>query len=562
MVLAVGCGELSNEPIAAALVPTDATVAEPCSAQRHVALGPHALPPATAGRAWTGSLHATADPAGTVRWAVGQLPAGLSFVAEHGLLVGRPESPGTFPIEIAASLASCPDARAKETIQIEVAAPCESDCGAPPACEPQLDDTLVAYVDGVEAGGSFAADHLRVRQVNVARPPAADTTHQLVLENIGSRGKESVVVNYTLPGGVRIPLAAGTDVSLRYLRGTFGDHYLFISRDGYVRFVAYDGFLGREELARICPGGDGSACPLPTFRTVPSDGPQANGCGERRRVGIDLQTSPLRSSEITTQRIVPGEVGELPDKTLLRLVDAWEQAGATSCDPGYPALERVTFYVLPLGPCTFAEIRPEAAPGAAPTAASFAVRVMYPSSPTAVRAQWVPDPPTDKPLAQPCPVEGPCSVDMPLAGTYRLFLTASTDVDLAGSGPTTYAPCLAPSADVVIAVAPANDARVELLWTPTSLGIDARPTLLVGETEYSQATPPGLIAVDLALPETRQHLSVHYYGDGATMDGLVRVWRAGALVCEKLKRLDPGGNWQIGDLDSGPFDPTGDPCMP
>ena len=612
-----GCRGLSNEGVREVLATRDLPVTSCADTLKLEAQAP-LLPAGVVGVPWYGFLRHEADEDTRVVWAAQWradapedrgtrekgwqegLPAGLSLVAELGLLSGRPLQAGRFALRLTASVVGCEDRQATIEAFFGVDLPCDpaiEKCVATPSCQSASFGPLAVRVFHscvssltpcisaedcapgetcpagtcqaictkeellpVLPGDTLAFDGLTISEANTLRGPGADTERRMVLNVPGS--KKQIVVHYTIPGGVYVPLENSV-VDLRFIRGMHDDAYLFLTHNLDPRFVLYDGHLPPEELRWLCAdSANGAKCRAPAFDLVPTScaTDEPGDCGERRLVALEMTVDdpdPARPSQVE-QRLIAGDVART-EGDLIRLVDAWEWAG--SCDAPAAPLHRVRFYTIPLAFCSVCEAWVDSELIAvAPTTALFEARVLFPLAYDQATFGWTAQLPVSGAVTHKgSPTEGDFWLEMSMVGEYRARLTC--DITLDGK---LFQSCLRSPAEVAVSVRSVADLRVELVWNHVGAEPDEplAPQLHVGAQE-GEVQGLRLIAVDLDGLQTGA-VEVRYEPKEPAPDihAIVRIWRAdpalpagGELVLEDLRVLHAPETWTIGRIGVGGFEP-------
>ena len=213
----------------------------------------------------------------TLVWSASNLPPGIGLTDEAGVLAGAPSASGTYTSTLTATSSTCPGLSESRAIRIDVTVPCiDEDCGPSPECGALRHEAAALEVEYVSARGgrrsvsggeTLALDGLLVETVLLN---SANASAQRTLVLAVPNSKDTVLVHYTLPGGVYAPVT-GQRIDLRYLHGDYDDQYLFLTIDHLKRFsLVHRGVLTRDELQRRCPGNPiGLHCRLPEIDWVP-----------------------------------------------------------------------------------------------------------------------------------------------------------------------------------------------------------------------------------------------------------------------------------------------------
>jgi hypothetical protein len=561
----LGCGEFDNATIRSHLQDSQADLS--CGQRMPVALSHPVLPPLTEGQPWAGWLHAQAPQGGTLRWEVGGLPGGVLLAPNTGMLMGTPHESGLFTLNVTVHVDGCPEAMDSQTWEIEVEPKCMEDCDIPDACGVVQRDTLIAYVVGVKAGNRVARNGLKVLSAALPRAVGSDTTHRMVLSDPTSLSKDQVVIHYTLPGGVLPPIQKDEEVDLRFIHGEHGDQYLFLTEEREkpkgrrTKLAVYNGHLSADELIKQCPdSGQDTHCHITDFHIGPSSCHGWSSCGSTDLLSVEVTTMPPRSTSPgwTSTRLMPGQAGELRNHELMRLADAttvpWDDACGTNLDVPY----RLSFYIVPVWFCPFAEIHRVDNNDAqtAPTGAVFTGRVLYPTQYAHAVYHWSIEGPSavaHTPLAQ--DQAGHFWTELPLAGNYSVFLT--TDLSLDGGQP--MHACDGHLAVNRFQIPPPEGHRVELSWTPITPGgggiQGSEPMLWVGSDHAGVPQAPMVQAVDLPAMTQSEPILVDYPpSSGMVVRAEVRIWANGRLVFTAEQTLTPGDQWDVGLLQPDGLD--------
>ena len=550
-----GCGRLDNSEVRCLL--SDAGPTAPrCDELESVVVSPPALAALVVGRPWSAWLHSDAQ--GPVLWSAQGLPEGLVLDPATGFVGGIPQAAGSASVTVQAAVASCPDARDSVTFALDVLAGCTGDCGAPPACDAVVSETLLAFVREpvVAPGETLWRDGLFVGTADWPLPPGAGAaTHEMTLWNNKSRTEKKVTIDYALPGAVTLAPAEGLTVDLRYIRGRHGDDYLFLTNpaDGSLVFASYRGYLSRDEISAECPeNADGKRCRLPPFAVVPSTCPEGepDACGARWVTALEVATIDGK------RRLVPGDAAELADgvdTTLIRVADAWER-DAWCATPDHPIPYHQAFYQLPVpGACAYFEIRRVDAPEAttAPALPTFSMRVLYPFEPQPTRFTWlaamedggpselIVQGPRDQPLFQP---------RLPLVGAYSISLLKPS---MTWPEKDKLYPCgLGVTPRLQLQVAPPRKVRIELWW---DVGASAIPEMRAGAIA-ALGQSDRVLALDLGGVFQPVPVMVTASGEGSVKVG-VRVYAPNGVWAFE-KPVEAGGEpWKVGTLGQMGFTP-------
>lgn len=565
--LICACGELDNAPIAEVLHREDVP-GPACSELLPSSLGPAVAPPAVVGVPWAGFLHAVPVDGEDVPlvWTITGLPPGVALVEGTGWIEGRPSAWGIFEVTATATVLDC---TASLEFELDVSRACDPTAEACAALSCDQIDAAEIQVEvlrtgsdgvlvGIPPGEAFAREGLQVLVSNEHRGPGVAADRRMILVAPGS--KDQVIVNYSIPGGVNVPLE-GDQVDLRYIHGLHDDHYLFITRNGAPRFVVYDGHLPPGEIALRCPEDPlKSGCPVIDYALLPTG--CADACDGRRHLAVEMTVDdPDPRKPIQIERLlVAGEVARRGGQ-LIRLVSAFERGPGVDCTGLQSPLSRVAFYTIPVAACAVCEIVTLAEPDLfAPTGAVFRGRVLFPFEFDSVSYAWTAELPVDDAVLGKVPGDaGEFWLEMPLVGEYRARATCTVEAD----GKQIQS-CLGRPAEVTRTAVPAEAWRVEAVWNPVLFGASfpSPPLLTVGDT-VAEEDGLRVLGVDLTVLAGASDIVVHHVAAGADEPAVsvhVRVWASaqpaplGAeLVHDDTRILQAGQVWTVGRLSGGGF---------
>ncbi len=481
-------------------------------------------------------------------WSASNLPVGVELTDAAGVLGGMPAESGVYTTTLTATSDVCPEVSLTRAVTIEVLLQCANEVcpESPPCAELRIEDTVldVEYVPALEArrligaGEVLAEDHLLVEAV-LLNPPNALAERTLVLSVPNS--KDTVLVHYTLPGGVYAPVS-GQRIDLRYVHGEFGDRYLFLTIDHLKRFtLVHDGVLTRDELQRRCPDNPiGLHCQLPEVDWVPLSCSHPDS-ESYTTLALETVTAADEGPGVVRRRIGPG-AGLVTGGMLLMLVDA-VGCGDASCDDS-PSPVRATMYEVP-SECAVCRIAPFDQSGLLVPVSDLVLRgeVIHPRDATGATFTWTAEPPVSPGVLVRSPLDDDAvRLELPMVGdhTVRLGCTAqSAKANLKSCGP----------AEVRFSVLarPERPVRVEFWWfVPTVDSDPVSPPQLTFNGDSAQAQGPRFQAVE---PSIFGELSIEYAVDNSVdVQAWIRVLVDGEQTMLRSELLSPGAIVPVGSL--------------
>ncbi|MFT5434007.1 MAG: hypothetical protein ACI9OJ_004719 [Myxococcota bacterium] len=503
------CGGFDNTSL---IESVSANANTTCETQTRIVIETPILPHATRSDPWVGWLHGSATDSASgaavaAIWTVEGLPAGLQLDtsnAELGLLSGSPQSVGNYQITATLTPVGCPALKASETFEFEVADGCADescavDCSGLSSYPTKMSVEVVSDSERrvIGKGESFGADDVEVIN-NDLLAAGSPTDRQLVLRLPES--KNQLVVHYSLPGGVRVPL--GERVDFRYIHGEHNDHYLFLSQGHLPQFVFYDGYLSGEELALQCPDYSPiKQCSVPDFQAVATDCVRDDG-----KIAVALSTLTGDGAGAAETRLLPGSGGP-SGNLVVQVIDAWACPDLKRCEPDYPPLHRMSFFQIPRRPMVCGVERVDDGILVAPATASFAADIIYAESPDLVQFDW----PVDSPMPQAQLIkdrtgggDSLLTLSMPAVGTYTVRAKCAATVG--GSQQEGFG-----TAELRVEVLPLEHYRIEFQWRAigSSSVPGETPQLFVGPFEAVNQGP-NFQGIDFPTGQPTLPIEVYY----------------------------------------------------
>ena len=480
-------------------------------------------------------------------WTASNLPAGLELTDPKGAIGGTPTATGASTVTITAQSVDCPDVSSSQAVTMNVVPSCSGpDCPDSPSCDGLRFESVALQVEYLEdaggrrtigAGESLASDHLLVETVTLN--PAGSTANRTLILAVPN-SKDTILVHYTLPGGVYAPVS-GQRIDLRYVHGTSDDRYLFLTIDHLKRFTLVDGgVLGRDELQRVCPGNPiGLHCQLPEVDWVPLDCEHPSDV-QRTPLALETVTAADEGPGVVQKRIGAGQ-GLITGGVLLMLVDAYACSGS-SCD-GSPSPYRATLYEIP-GECAVCRIGPWDPSGlVAPVEELQLVgEVIHPQNSIGADFTWTSEPPATPGVFGAVANDNEVLLNLPMVGEYtvRMGCTArSRKANLKSCGPA--------ETKVVVKQRDDRPLRVEFGWfVPAGDEVPSVPPMLLFNADAALVQGPGLQVIE---PSSFGVLVIEYEASNTVpLEGWVRVLVEGAEVSFWSGDILPSETVILGDL--------------
>jgi len=553
LVLSLACGEFDNAEIRTQILNGPSTIAA-CDTTAPMNWIDPVFPKAIVNRPWVGWLHATDAYDRPFEWLIAGLPNGLSLDPNSGTIAGTPKVPGTYAFEAIARLRGCNETMDTRIYELTVEPECQENCDLPESCSSVRTDELFVSIEEVPPGGTLARNGLVVQHAALPNLSGQLSSHLMVLSDPESTSKDQLIIEYRLPGGI-VPTIEGETVDVRYIHGTHGDQYLFITSEKHARLVIYNGYLTPDELVVQCPMSEaGNHCPLVDFQLTPTPCARSTPCSVNEILAMTVSTVQFgaTSTSLVKTPLLPGQARQLPDMTLLRVADAVAMQHTADCDNQAFIPYNLSFYVIPVAFCSYVEINPIGnTVSTPPSGIALTSRVLYPPDYKRVDYQWSREMPSA--VAQ-APLhiypDGSYWSELPLAGDYRFYLTA--DITLPGGQ--VMKACDALPAELTVQIEPPKGLRVELIWSPFDGGaIDplAVPILSINNELKGVAQAPAVQAIELPLLTEDATIAVRVPPEGQqNLNMEIRVWYAGTLIAVASQTIGPHTDWLVGTVKS------------
>jgi len=492
-------------------------------------------------------LNGSTGSGAAVVWSASNLPKGVELTDSTGIIAGTPSDSGTYTATVTATSASCDSVSTTRAVNIDVVSFCSlEDCPESPDCSGLRHESTALRVEYVPDQGptreigpseTLARDDLLVDAV-ILNPPENAFSRTLVLSVLNS--KDVVLVHFTLPGGVFVPVT-GQRIDLRYVRGEHDDGYLFLTIEHLKRFTLYhNGILTRDELQRRCPDNPiGRHCQLPEIDWVPLDCSHPTVMGAHS-LALETVTAADEGPNVVRRRVGSGS-GLVTGGMLLMLVNSVGCEGASCGDSPSPV--RASYYEIP-SECAVCRIsRLEAEPLFAPaTELELRGDVLHPQNATGATFTWTAEPPVTPGVLVRETNDDVVKLNFPMVGshTVRLGCTAkNTKASLNSCGPS----------EVRLAVKQRADrpVRVEFWWLVPTVDEDPEaPPQLTFNGDAAQEQGPQFQVVE---PSSFGGLQVRYpAGDGPSVQVWVRVLVDGVEESLWNETLEPGDLRDLGEL--------------